>query len=151
MRAALRLAVLALLAAAPPAAHAATALEFRAVGEPVAVLYDGPSLRSGKVAVVNRGYPLEVIFAMDDWTRVRDATGALGWVETPRLTDRRTVMVRVPAAPVRERPDDAAPVVFQAKQHVILDLVEVGAGGWVQVRHPEAGAGFVRIQQLWGV
>jgi SH3-like domain-containing protein len=150
MRSALAaLAALALFGA-PFAALAATPVEYRAVAEPVAILYDGPSVRSPKLLVVNRGYPLEVIVSMDDWTKVRDATGAMAWIETPRLTERRTVMVKVPMAQVHSRPDESAPVVFQARQNVILELIEVGSGGWLQVRHPEAGVGFLRVQQIWG-
>jgi SH3-like domain-containing protein len=146
----LRLAALVVLASAPLAALGAAAVEFRAVAAPVAILYEGPSARSPRLSVVNRGYPLEVIVALEDWTKVRDATGAMAWVETPRLTAERTVLVRVPLAQVRERPDDSAPIAFQAREHVILELIERGSGGWVQVRHPTAGTGFVRLQQIWG-
>jgi SH3-like domain-containing protein len=132
------------LAAAP--AHA---LDFRVVSEPAAVLYDAPSARSNKLFVVNRGYPLEVIVAVEGFIKVRDANGALAWIETKNTTDKRTVMIKVPVAQVRQKPDDAAPVVFQAQQNVLLDLVEV-SGGWVQVRHRDGGTGFVKAQQVWG-
>jgi SH3-like domain-containing protein len=149
---ALRRGIIALaLGCAPPAALGAAALEFRAVGEPVAVLYDAPSAKSTRLFVVNRGYPLEILVALTDWTKVRDATGAMAWIETRHLTDRRTVMVRVPVADVRREADENAPLVFQAQQNVVLDLVAVGSGGWIQIRHPEGGTGFVRTQHVWGI
>lgn len=125
------------------------ALEFRAVSEPAAVLYDAPSSRSNKLYVVNRGYPLEVIVNVEGFLKVRDANGGLAWIETKQTTDKRTVMVKVPVAQVRQKPDDAAPVVFQAQQNVLLELVEV-SGGWLQVRHRDGGTGFVKAQQVWG-
>ena len=128
---------------------AALALDFRAVAADAAVLYDGPSARSSKLFVVNKGYPLEVVVAVEGWVKVRDATGAFSWIEAKQLTDRRTVMVRVPVADVRAKPDDGAPVAFQAQQNVILDVVAV-SGGWIQVRHRDGGAGYVRVQQVWG-
>lgn len=131
------------------AAHGA-ALEYRAVADNAAVLYDGPTARSPKLYVVNKGYPLEVIVVVEGWVKVRDASGAFAWVEAKQLTDKRSVMVRVPLADVRTKPDEAAPVAFQAQRDVLLELVGV-SGGWVQVRHRDGGTGYVRAQQVWGV
>ena len=128
---------------------AALALDFRAVASDAAILYDGPSARSNKLFVVNKGYPLEVVVAVEGWVKVRDAAGAFSWIEAKQLTDKRTVMVRVPVAEVRAKPDYAAPIAFQAQQNVVLELVAV-SGGWVQVRHRDGGGGYVRAQQVWG-
>ena len=130
-------------------AVSAQALDFRAVGESAAVLYDAPSARANKLYVVNRGYPLEVIVAVEGWMKVRDASGGFAWIEAKHTTDKRTVMIRVPVAQVRQKPDDAAPVAFQAQQNVLLDVVAV-SGGWIQVRHRDGNGGFVRAQQVWG-
>jgi SH3-like domain-containing protein len=126
------------------------AQDFRAVAEPVAILYDAPSVKANRVYVVNRGYPLEVVVTVQGWVKVRDASGALTWIESKQLTDKRTVMVKVASAPVRQTPEEAAPVAFHAQQNVVLELVEV-SGPWIHVRHPEAGSGYVRAQQVWGV
>ena len=126
------------------------AADFRAVVADAAVLYDAPSARSQKLYVVNRGYPLEVIVNVEGWVKVRDANGGLSWAETKQLTERRTVMVKVPVAQIRQKPDDNSPISFQAQQSVLLDFVDV-AGGWVQVRHRDGPTGYVRAQALWGV
>jgi SH3-like domain-containing protein len=128
----------------------AFALDFRAVADQAAILYDAPSARSSKLYVVNKGYPLEVIVTVEGWTKVRDANGSFAWIETKQLTDKRTVMIKVPVAQVRQKPEDNAPVAFQAQQSVLLELVEA-TGGWVQVRHRDGGTGFVKAQQVWGV
>lgn len=138
-----------LLLCGAQAATPAQPIEFRCVGEPAAVLYDGPSARSPKLYVVNRGYPLEVIVTVEGWVKVRDATGAFGWVEAKQLTDKRSVMVKVALADIRAKPDESAPVAFQAQQNVLLELVGV-SGGWVQVRHRDGGTGYIRAQQVWG-
>jgi SH3-like domain-containing protein len=142
----LLLAAAAALAVAAPA----RALDFRAVADAAAVLYDAPSVKAKRLYVVNRGYPLEVVVLVEGWAKVRDASGELTWIETRQLTDRRTVLVRAALATVRQSADDAAPVVFQAQQNVILELVEVAAGGWLRVRHRDGQSGFVRASQVWG-
>ena len=148
MRLSARLVVAAALAAS---AASALAADFRTVTADAAVLYDAPSARSNKLFVVNRGYPLEVVVAVEGWVKVRDAAGSFTWIDAKQVTDKqRTVMVRVPVVQVRQKPDDNAPVAFQAGQSVILEYVDA-SGGWVQVRHRDGGSGYVKAAQVWGV
>jgi SH3-like domain-containing protein len=138
------------LAAAAAAGNAlAAGLDFRSVAGPAAVLYDAPSAKSKKLYVVSQGYPFEVVVVVEGWSKVRDANGDLTWIESRHLADLRTVLVKVPLAQVRDRADDGAPVVFQAQQNVVLELLEV-AGGWLRVRHRDGQAGFVKVSQVWG-
>src|SRR5688572_32725329 len=53
---------LALALCAAPAA----ALDFRSVADNAAILYDGPTSKSSKLFVVNKGYPLEVVVTVED-------------------------------------------------------------------------------------
>jgi len=130
-------------------AGASAAADFRSVTGNAAVLYDAPSAKSKKLYVVNQGYPFEVVVQVEGWSKVRDANGDLTWIESRQLSDRRTVLVNVPLAQVREAADDNSRVLFQAQQNVLLDLVEV-AGGWLRVRHRDGQSGFIKIAQAWG-
>jgi SH3-like domain-containing protein len=123
--------------------------DYRSVAENAAVLYDAPSAKSKKLYVVNQGYPLEVIVVVEGWSKVRDANGDLTWIESKHLAEKRTILVKAPVAQIRAAADDNAPVVFQAQENVLLELLEV-AGGWLKVRHREGQSGFVRIAQVWG-
>jgi SH3-like domain-containing protein len=127
----------------------ADAADFRSVAESAAILYDAPSVKAKKLHVVSHGYPFEIVVVVEGWSKVRDASGDLTWIESKLLADRRTVIVKAPLAQVREAASDHAPVVFQARQNVLLDLVGV-AGGWLKVRHQDGQSGFVRITQVWG-
>lgn len=138
------------VALAAVAAAPAWALEFRSVAENVAVLYDAPSAKARKLYVVNQGYPVEVVVVVEGWVKVRDANGELAWVESKALSDKRTVMVKVPLAQIRQGADDGSPVVFQAQQNVILELMDVGSGGWLRVRHRDGQVGFVKVADVWG-
>lgn len=136
-------------AAAVSWACAASAADFRSVAENAAVLYDAPSVRAKKLYVVSHGYPFEIVVVVEGWSKVRDANGELTWIESRHLADKRTVLVKAPLAQVREAADDNAPVVFQAQQNVLLDLIEV-EGGWLRVRHRDGQAGYLRVVQAWG-
>ena len=101
---------------------AAPAADFRSIAENAAVLYDAPSTKAKKLYVIGRGYPLEVIVVVEGWVKIRDAGGELAWIESKVLSERRTVMVKMPLADIRQAADDHAPLVFQAEHSVLLDL-----------------------------
>ena len=124
--------------------------DFRAVAEPVAVLYDAPSVKARKLHLLGRGYPVEVLVVVEGWTKIRDASGELAWIEAKNLGERRSIMVTAKLADVRQAADDKAPLVFQAEQHVLLDLVELTGTGWARVAHRDGQSGYIRLNLVWG-
>lgn len=137
---------------------AAFAAEFRSTAEPATILYDAPSTRAKGLFVLGRETPLEVIVVLEGWIKVRDVAGTIGWVERKNLAERRTLVVKVPLAAVRANPEDAAPLVFQAEQNVLLEPAEpitsaaaTTMPGWVKVRHQDGQMGYVRIAQVFGL
>lgn len=138
------------IAASVLAAMPAWALEFRSVAAPAAVLYDAPSAKARKLYIVNQGYPLEVVVVVEGWIKVRDANGEFTWIDSKALTERRTVMIKVPVATVRQAASETAPVAFEAQQNVILELEDAGAGGWLKVKHRDGQSGYVKVLDVWG-
>ena len=128
----------------------AIALEFRSVTEPAAILYDAPSNKAQKLFVLSLGYPVEVVVKLEGWTKVRDDTGEFAWIESNRLSERHTVMVKVASAEARQAANENSPVVFTAEKGVFLELVGM-AVGWAKVRHGDGATGFIKVSQLWGV
>jgi SH3-like domain-containing protein len=131
-------------------AGSASALDYRSVSE-AALLYDAPSQKAIPLFAIARGTPVEVVVQLDVWVKVRDSKGDLAWIEKRQLSDKRTVMVRVDRAQVREQADDKAPAVFEAEKDVLLELVEAGPVGWVKVKHRDGQQGFVKAAQVWGI
>lgn len=131
-------------------APAARALDFRSVAADGTVLYDAPSLEAKPLYIVSRYYPVEVVVDLQNWDKVRDASGELAWVEKKRLADSRTVIVTAPMADVRQTPDPAAPLVFRAEKGVALGFLEATGNGWIKVRHPDGQEGYVLLTQVWG-
>ena len=144
----MRRALAAMLLAAPALAAAA---EFRSLGDKPAVLYDAPSVRADRLYVASRHYPFEVLVKLDQWTKVRDADGAVAWVENKALGDRQTVIVSVPLADVRSAPNAQSPLAFEAYKQVLLEVMEAPAEGWVRVRHRDGQQGYIRVSHVWGV
>lgn len=100
--------------------------------------------------LLGKGYPVELLVTLEGWYKVRDATGELAWIEAKDLASARMVTVKVARADVRSGPQDDAPVVFQADQDVLLELLEV-TGAFARVRHGDGATGYVRVSQVWGL
>jgi SH3-like domain-containing protein len=88
---------------------------------------------------------------VEGWVKIRDAGGELSWVEAKNLGERKSVMVTAKIADVRRAADDRAPLVFQAEQNVLLDLVGLTGSGWAQVSHHDGQSGYIRLNQVWGI
>jgi SH3-like domain-containing protein len=123
---------------------------FRTVEESGAVLYDAPSREATPVYVVSRDYPLEVLVEVDAWAKVRDAAGAISWIEKRQLSERRTVVVTATSADAHLQPEDDAPIAFVASQNVALELLEPAPAGWLHVRHADGADGYLRAALVWG-
>lgn len=131
-------------------ANGAGAPQFRSVGDEPTILYDAPSSKSKRLFVLGAGYPVEVIVAVEGWTKIRDSGGSIGWIDAKSLTAKRNVVVRSPLAEVRAAADPGAKVAFKVARGVMLEWMETLPGGWVRVRHAEAGQGYVQSSELWG-
>jgi len=136
----------------------ANAADFRSTREPSTVLYDAPSARAKPLFVYGREVPVESLVSVEGWTKVRDASGTIGWMPSKSLADKRMLIVRAPGADVRAAPDDKAPMVFRAAPDVLLELAETAASpaatatpGWVKVRHRDGQTGFIRVAQVFGL
>ena len=127
------------------------AVEFRSIATAAAVLYDGPSVKSRRLYVAPRGMPVEIVSTADPlWIKARDVGGDVFWVARTDLGEVRSVITAAPAN-VRQAASDTAPVVFRAERGVLLEPVELAAGGWVRVRHRDGASGYVRTSEIWGL
>ena len=149
----LRVAIV-LAAAASGLIAGAVHADFRQTGADATIAFEGPSAKATKQYLYSRGTPVEVVVQIEGWLKVRDAQGALAWVEKRALTDRTNVQIKSPTAEALAGPDAASPIVFRAENGVLLTLVTPqppNAGAWAQVRHRDGQVGFVRLDALFGL
>jgi SH3-like domain-containing protein len=132
------------------AVTSAHAVEYKSIGATPAILYDAPSVRGKKVFVAPRYMPVEVVFTYGEWSKVRDASGDLSWVESKALSAKRTVVANTSNAKIHTAPDDASSVVFTVDKGVVLEISEPAAAGWLKVKHSDGQSGFVKIADVWG-
>lgn len=131
-------------------AEAAAGAEFRSIGDRPAVLYDAPSQKSNKLSILGRSNPVEVLVKLEKWSKVRESTGEVAWIETPFLSEKRFVVVTSQSGEVRMQPNPAAAIVFEAQKQVLLEPTGPAVDGWIPVRHRDGQRGFIKISQVWG-
>jgi SH3-like domain-containing protein len=133
----------------------AGAAEFRSTGDKPAVWFDGPSPRANKLFIVPRNTPLEVVVALDQWTKVRDETGDLGWVENKSLGNKRFVKTLLDTE-IKASANEGAATSYVAARGITLELADPNNpananGNWVRVVHRDGQGGWVQAARLWGV
>jgi SH3-like domain-containing protein len=146
---------IALVSSCAHCASFAFADDFKQTLDAATVAFEGPSSRATKQFIYSRGTPLEVLVAIEGWYKVRDAQGALVWVERRALTDRTNVQVKsATITDVYTNADANSPVVFRVEPGVLLTLASPpspATGAFVQIRHRDGQSGFVRIEALFGL
>jgi len=129
----------------------AEALEFKSVAVPKAILYDAPSASAKKILLLSQNYPVEVIVNLGEWLKVRDAQGAISWVEAKQLSDRRTVMVITANAEIRSGADAASNLLATLEKDVVLEIADAKlTNGWLKIKHRDGITGFILISSVWG-
>lgn len=129
----------------------ASAIDYRSVGVPVAILYDAPSQKGKKLYLIKAQTPVEVVVRLEGWYKVRDVEGTLAWIESRQVAERRTLVVTASMADIRQSDKADAPLVVEIDKGVALEFVEPASPGWVKVKHRDGASGYVRSTQVWGL
>jgi SH3-like domain-containing protein len=114
----------------------------------------GPS-REHAVAwtFVQSGLPVEIIQEFENWRRIRDWEGKVGWVFHSLLSGRRTALVtpweKTNRTPLRARSKSDADIVAELEPFVLTSVTEC-AGGWCRVNGDQYD-GWLDQTRLFGV
>jgi len=102
---------------------------------------------------VKPGLPIEVIQEFDNWRRIRDSDGQVGWVFQSLLSGKRTAVVAPwqggEPRPIRASATTEARITAYLEPGVVGE-VERCADGWCQISG-QGYAGWIARDQLWGV
>lgn len=126
------------------------ALEFRSALKHGAVFFDAPDAKAKKLFVISKSTPVEVLAEQADWLRIRDREGKLAWMKKAELGKRTHIEVIKPSVVYKEGSTQSA-ALFKAEPGLLLELTENTRVGWLRVRHRDGLAGFIRIEDVWGL
>src|SRR5690606_14907005 len=93
---------------------------------------------------------LELLSTLNQWVKVRDASGDVLWVHRGDLAESRHVVASTLAA-IRRTAQVNGELVVQVERGVLLEVVDASApAGWLRVRHRDGATGFVSTGEVWG-
>jgi SH3-like domain-containing protein len=96
-----------------------------------------------------KGMPVEVIAEHENYRKVRDLEGTVGWVHQNLLSSRRGIVVSGAIRALRREPRDGAAMLARVEPDVVGQLLGCG-GPWCRV---EVGGyrGWLKRTEFWGV
>jgi len=124
--------------------------EFLSISSNSAIMYDAPSLKAEKLFIVNAYFPVQVLVKVEGWTKVKDSSDTIAWIENKFLTERRYVIVTAPLANIHQSADIHSPILFQVQKDVVIELLDSSTTDWVQIRLQNGQMGYIRSNQIWG-
>lgn len=110
----------------------------------------GPGTRYSINWVYKReGLPVEITQEFEDWRKIRDADGTVGWMHKQMLHGQRMVVIQKKITVLRKTSDENSGAVLRAEPGVIGKLLECEPG-WCRLQI--AGhKGWVQKNSIWGV
>lgn len=129
---------------------AADEAEFLSISTNSTIMYDAPSLKAEKLFIVNAYFPVQVLVKVEGWTKVKDSSDTIAWVENKFLTERRYIIVTAPLANIHQAADIHSPILFQIQKDVVIEWLDSSTADWVHVRLQNGQMGYIRSNQVWG-
>lgn len=136
--------------AAPDAAAQANRPPYWAsITQVPAIMRRGPSRQMPAVwRYVRDDLPVRVTAVYEDWRRVEDPDGTVGWMHSRLLSAARTAIVTGNIRPMRVSPNPGAAVAYRAEPGVVGRLSDCGEG-WCML-DVKGRAGWIETAHIWG-
>lgn len=96
-----------------------------------------------------QGYPVQVIGTQDDWVKVKDFEGALGWVHKPLTSKDPHFLIKGKAINLRAGPSTKHSVVTKLNKYDIVETLEK-SDGWAKVKTADGEEGWLLESLGWG-
>lgn len=136
------------MAVAPAAEQVATPY-WATIVKDIARMRKGPSPDMPVIWEYRRkGLPVKVLAVHENWRKVQDPDGAVGWMNARLLARRQSGLVVGARLMMRESTDDNAAVLYIAQPGVVGTLSDC-TGGWCHF-DVNGKAGWIRAAGVWG-
>jgi len=95
------------------------------------------------------GLPVQIFQEFQDWRRIRDHEGAMGWMHKSQLGTARTILTQEEIVDVRVEPNAEAELVARVEPGVVMTLIACEVD-WCHAK-AKGYRGWVQKTGLWGV
>ena len=110
---------------------------------------NGPGLNHLVIyKILKKGYPLIIISNFENWSKVSDVDGIIGWVSNSQLTDKRYVIITSNSEYIYKFPNVRSKKIAKVMKNFVLEN-EKCSEEWCFVKEKEI-EGWVRKKGIWG-
>lgn len=134
------------IASAPTLAQAQ---EFLSIKGSTVNIRTKPTTQSDIAWELINGYPVEVIAKQDDWLKVKDFEGTLGWVHKPLTSAEPYFLLKSDNVNLRSGPGTDNSVVTKLSKYDIVKTLEK-RGGWAKIQTSDGEEGWMLEKLGWG-
>ena len=111
---------------------------------------NGPGLNHLLIyKILIKGYPLKVISEFDNWKKVRDFSGRVGWISKSQLTSERYVITIIPDQYLYKFPKIESKKIALVKKESLLKIIREHEG-WLLLES-DGVKGWITKNAVWGL
>lgn len=96
-----------------------------------------------------KGWPLKITAEIDNWRKIEDAYGTIGWFHIGLIGGKRTAVTIVEQSNLHEDPSESSMLVAFIKKDVVMNLLECQPD-WCLVE-VDGYEGWLQKASIWGV
>lgn len=108
-----------------------------------------PTTQSDIAWELINGYPVQVIATQDDWIKVKDFEGTLGWVHRPLTAKEPHFLIKGNTINLRSGPGTKHSVVTKLNKYDIVKTLEK-RDSWAKVKTADGEEGWLLESLGWG-
>ena len=127
----------------------AQAQEFLSIKGSVVNIRTKPTTASDVAWELINGYPLQVMSKQDEWIRVKDFEGPLGWVNKRFVSSQPHFIIQVNSVNLRSEPNTKSSVVAKLNKYDIVETLQK-TDTWAKVRNAAGQQGWILQSLAWG-
>ena len=110
---------------------------------------NGPGLNHLVIyKILKKGYPLIIISNFENWSKVSDIDGIMGWVSNSQLTEKKYVIITSNSEYIYKFPNARSKKIAKVMKNFVLENEKCNVE-WCFVKEKEI-EGWVRKKGIWG-
>ena len=110
---------------------------------------NGPGLNHLKIyKILKKGYPLKIIDKFENWKKVTDVFGMIGWVSNTQLSENRYLIVTSVEDFIFKFPNDDSKKIAKVRKNYILENSKC-TETWCFIKENQI-KGWIKKKSTWG-
>ena len=111
---------------------------------------NGPGIKNLIIyKILQKGYPLKIIGVFENWKKIEDFNGRIGWISNSQLSSEKFAIVTANRGYIHMFPDSTSKLTAEAHKGVILSIIKCKKK-WCKIIG-KGHQGWIKRAVLWGI